>query len=39
MRTMGKNRSREKTRKLLVRILALACALLIAGSALLMAFL
>lgn len=39
MRTTGKKKSRPDTRKLFIRIVALGCALLIAGSALLMAFL
>ena len=39
MRTKGKHRDRADRRKLLVRIVALCCALLIAGSALLAAFL
>jgi len=39
MRTTGKKKSRADTRKLFIRIVALGCALLIAGSALLMAFL
>ena len=39
MRTMGKKGRRADMRKLLIRVLALGCALLTAGSALLMAFL
>ena len=39
MRTKGKKGRRADMRKLLIRVLARGCAVVIAGSALLMAFL